>query len=375
MLVEVAHRLRAVVRGSETVARVGGDEFVVVIEAPRAGPGRSGTPRQVAEQLADRIREELSEPVRYGPTAHSVSVSIGMIAAVPGRAAEDVLRDADIAMYRAKERGRNRVEVFDDLLRADLVERGRIEHLLRSALAGTGAAALSVDYQPVHDLDTGAVVGFEALARLCDARGGSVDPAVFVEVAESTGLITALGAAVLDAALAALVRRRARFPRERAWMSVNLSARQVQHGDIATTIGRALDQHGLRPGDLTLELTESVLLAAGSSAIRQLAELHESGVGIAIDDFGTGYASLSYLVALPVTVVKIDRSFTAGMASDPASATIVAAIARLSEELGLGCVVEGIESRRQLDALPAGLLGQGFLLGRPGPEPCSDWTR
>jgi diguanylate cyclase (GGDEF)-like protein len=376
LLVQVARRLLRVVRGSDTVARVGGDEFVVVIEPPAAGPGHPDAPRETGVELAERIRAELAEPFRHAGSGYCVSVSIGMTVASRGRAAEEVLRDADLAMYRAKERGRDRVEEFDDLLRADLVERGRVENVLRSALAartgapGAGGAALSVAYQPVYDLDTGVLAGFEALARLSDAHGHPVEPGVFVEVAEDAGLISALGAAVLDDALAALVRRRDRFPGERpVWMSVNLSARQVQQSDMAATIEKALDAHALQPSDLTLELTESVLLAAGSSALHQLTELNEAGVGVAIDDFGTGYASLAYLVTLPVTVVKIDRSFTAGMATDPTSAAIVRAVARLAAELGLRCVVEGIEARSQLDGLPPGILGQGYLLGRPAPDP------
>jgi diguanylate cyclase (GGDEF)-like protein len=378
VLVEVASRLRRVVRGPDTVARVGGDEFVVVVEPRPGGPGGSAGPREDAVELAERIRAELSEPYRHAGTNYCISVSIGMTVAARGRSAEEVLRDADLAMYRAKERGRNRVEEFDDVLRADLVERGRVEQVLRSALAlragppqpDAAGARLSVAYQPVYDLDTGELVGFEALARLHDAHGHPVEPGVFVQVAEDAGLITAMGGAVLDDALAALVRRRARFPGERpVWMSVNLSVRQVQHSDMAATIRKALGEHGLQPSDLTVELTESVLLAAGSSALHQLTELGVTGVGVAIDDFGTGYASLTYLLTLPVTAVKIDRSFTAGMATDAASVTIVRAVARLATELGLRCVVEGIESSGQLAALPPGLLGQGYLLGRPAPDP------
>ena len=218
------------------------------------------------------------------------------------------------------------------------------------------------------------MVGFEALARLTDALGNQIPPDTFIPIAEETGLIAKLGEAVLNAALDGLSLWRKRHPDARpAVVHVNLSARQAQQADMPAVVRNALVRHGLEPADLILELTESILLQAGSSAIRQLTELHRAGVGIAIDDFGTGYASLRYLAILPISVVKVDRTFTAAMLTDTTSATIVRAIAALSAEMGLSCIVEGIESTEQLAALPAGMHGQGYLLGRPAAVPSNDW--
>ena len=325
--------------------------------------------------LAGRIRDEMARPIVHAGSSYIISASIGMTFAIAGRHAEDVLRDADIAMYRAKGRGKNRVEVFDDLLRADLLERSRVESVLRAALEpGEGSPTLSVAYQPVHDLADGRLAGFEALARLNDDRGTPIRPDTFIAVAEDTGLIGALGEAVLEAALGALATWRRQHPHLRdVNIAVNLSARQIERSDMYKIVHEGLARHGLEPADLMIEITESVLLDAGSSTMRQVGELRASGVGIAIDDFGTGYASLRYLMNLPITTVKIDRSFTAGIPADATSATIVRTVAALAAELGLECVVEGIETRQQLESLPAGVLGQGYLLGRPAARLYQSW--
>ena len=268
------------------------------------------------------------------------------------------------------------MEVFDESLGADVVERNRVEAVLRQALDPdhTGLPALTVAYQPVYDLADHSLVGFEALARLTDAAGSPIRPDSFIPIAEETGLITPLGEQVLDHALACLVGWRDDHPQDRpATMSVNLSARQAQHADMPRVVQSALARHGLAPADLILELTESVLLESGSSTLRQLTELRASGVGIAIDDFGTGYASLRYLATLPVSSVKVDRSFTATLTSNRTSATIVHAILTLAGDLGLACVVEGLETREQIAALPSAVLGQGFLLGRPTALPQDSW--
>jgi PAS domain S-box-containing protein len=389
VLTRVADRLENLIRKSDTVARVGGDEFVVILDP---SPVRSSTPgqpadgpdgvahhlflRQVASTVADRIRAELSRPIDIDGQRHAISVSVGMTFAAPRSSAQDVLRDADSALYRAKQRGKNRVEVFDETLGADVVERNRVERVLRQALdpERTGPSALTVAYQPVYDLADNALVGFEALARLRDDAGLPIRPDAFIPIAEETGLITPLGEQVLNEALACLVGWRADHPDARpATMAVNLSARQAQHANMPTVVHSALARHHLRASDLILELTESVLLESGSSTLRQLTELRESGVGIAIDDFGTGYASLRYLATLPVSSVKVDRSFTATLTSDRTSATIVHAIATLARDLGLDCVVEGLETQQQIEALPVAVLGQGYLLGRPTPLPQDTW--
>jgi predicted signal transduction protein with EAL and GGDEF domain len=398
ILVEVADRLRAVLRKGDSIARVGGDEFVIVLDPTQSGmqavpaqrrpdsghsepdtDQRVGLPaRQLAAMLAERVRVELARPIEHAGQSHVVSASVGMTFARRGAIADDIVRDADAAMYLAKQRGKDRVEVYDGTLHADLLERRRVEHALRSALAPGGPwhPHLGVAYQPVIDLSDGRLVSFEALARLTDSEGQPIPPDTFISVAEDTGLIAGLGEAVLNTAMDGLVRWRcAHSVLPAATMAVNFSARQAQHVDMATLVREALTRHGLQPADLTLELTESVLLEAGSSTLQQLTELHTSGVAISIDDFGTGYASLHYLTTLPVSSVKVDKSFTAGLLTDANSATIVRAVAALAAEMGLACIVEGIETEHQLTSLPAGTLGQGFLLGRPTTEPQDAWLR
>jgi predicted signal transduction protein with EAL and GGDEF domain/PAS domain-containing protein len=404
VLTEVADRLRGVLRRGDSIARVGGDEFVVVLDPSRIpwASSRSAAPaiplarssnghreheatdvdampdaRGIAGLLAERIRSELARPILHEGQEHVISASVGMTFARRGSLAEDIVRDADSAMYLAKRRGKDRVEIFDDVLHRDVLERGRVERALRSALAPGGRRHphLGVAYQPVIDLNSGGLVSFEALARLTDANGHPIAPDVFISVAEDTGLISGLGEAVLDTALAGLVRWRSTHSgTPAATMGVNFSARQAQQADMPGLVRAALARHGLQPSDLTLELTESVLLEAGSSTLRQITELHAAGVGIAIDDFGTGYASLHYLTTLPVSSVKVDKSFTAGLLTDATSGTIVRAVAALAADMGLGCTVEGIETEEQLTALPSGTLGQGYLLGRPTTEPHNDWS-
>ncbi|OZE92138.1 GGDEF-domain containing protein [Rhodococcus sp. 15-2388-1-1a] len=382
VLVEVARRLRSVLRANDSIARVGGDEFVLVVDALPAERGSGKLAGAgLAERVAERIRAVLAAPIVYQGSQYVVSASVGMVLVRKGASAQEVLRDADSAMYRAKQLGKDRIELFDDALRANALERAYIEQTLRGALdpEHRGAATLTVAYQPVYDLGSRALTSFEALARLRDDDGAGITPDRFIPVAEDTGLISELGERVLDDALGTLVRWRAAHPRGSGvgipvTMAVNLSARQAQHMDMAAVVGAALGRHGMAPEDLVLELTESVLLESGSSMLRQLGELRELGVGIAIDDFGTGFASLRYLATLPVSAVKIDRSFTATMTSDETSSSIVRAIINLARDLNLGCVVEGIETLAQLDALPSSVQGQGYLLGRPAEIPSNTWV-
>ncbi len=393
VLIATAERLQAILRPQDTVARVGGDEFVVLLEplqqgaaVARPGPADSSPalqdtadddPRRDAAVVATRIEQALREPVTVAGVQHVVTVSIGMTFARAGDDPDEALRDADSAMYRAKTRGKDRHEVFDTSLRADAVERGRVEQVLRAALHHLPAAAgprepqqdrarLGLAYQPIVDLASQRLVGVEALARLTDADGRPIGPDQFIPIAEETGLIAPLGQYVLDTACRDLAGWHARHPAQRHLrMSVNLSARQAGLTDLVQQVQDALTNAGLAAGCLTLELTESVLLAAGRSTTTALRALRDHGVHISIDDFGTGYASLRYLAELPVTGVKVDQSFTRGLPHDPTSTTIVNVISSLAEQLGLSCVVEGIETDEQLLALPPGVLGQGYLLGRP----------
>ena len=410
VLLTISKRLQGVLREGDTIARVGGDEFVIVLEPNRRTPGEAlrvdgripaprgamddvpDSIRQTALEVATRIKAVLEEPVRYKDTEHVVSASLGIAFAGPARdgvsvTADEVLRDADSAMYQAKLRGKDRHEIFESDHRLDLAARARVEQILRNALrgarssrhpAGSGlvpprepvadalAGSLSVAYQPILDLTSGELVGFEALSRLRDGTGELIAPDLFIAVAEDTGLIAPLGSLILDRACCQLAEWRLGYPElDGVGMAVNLSARQAQDADLSTEVFATLEEYDLRPDDLTLELTETVLLHAGASTISSLRRLHEAGIRIAIDDFGTGYSSLRYLATLPVNAVKVDKSFTAGLPHDTTSSTIVRAVVSLAADLGLACIVEGIETQEQIDALPPHVLGQGYYLGRP----------
>ncbi len=407
VLIETTRRMRAVLREQDTIARVGGDEFVVIVEPWKREPGDapqnrslSGTndgsvnkthvgpvgkvrhvepvdDRELAIQVAERLTVALRQPVRVDGVEHVVTASIGITyAGIAAVKADDVLRDADAAMYHAKHGGKDRYEVFEHGLRTALAERGRVEQLLRRAVAPAtvpapgGAPTLVAAYQPVVDAATGDLVGFEALARLTDGQGGIIPPDVFIPVAESNALIRPLGMLMLDMACAQLAMWRATVPgMAHVTMAVNVSALQAQHASLVDDVRVTLRAHGLTANDLVLELTESSLLEAGPSALTTLKTLRQYGVGITIDDFGTGYASLSYLVTLPVSAVKVDRSFTAGLPHDPTCRTIVRAVIGLAAELHLTCIVEGVETEAQRSALPTGVQLQGWLTGRPALEP------
>lgn len=393
VLIETARRLESVLRDGDTVARVGGDEFVLVIEPwnrPDVGgsaPGDRQSDRDLGPQIADRVTNALRRPVEYNGVEHVVSASIGVsygptvMSTVPTEVTADaVLQDADAAMYTAKQRGKDRFEVFEHGMRTDVVERGRVERVLRRALR-TGRVwphdparsphwvqpdRIWAVYQPIFSTRTGSLAGFEALARLADGAGTPIAPDLFIPIAEETGVIRALGAFMLDQAVGQLASWRSRW-REFAdvTMAVNVSALQVGHASLAQDVRRALTVHGLQPKDLVLELTETSLLQAGRSSITALEELRADGMGIDIDDFGVGYASLRYLATMPVSGVKIDRSFTAGLPEDTVSRKIVRAIAALAADLELECTVEGVETAAQQHALPGGVRLQGWHTGVP----------
>jgi EAL domain-containing protein (putative c-di-GMP-specific phosphodiesterase class I) len=291
-----------------------------------------------------------------------------------------VLQDADTAMYLAKGRGKDRFEVFQHGLHTDLAERRRVEHLLREALSpprlpggepsaggpDEKAPTLTAEYQPIFDDGSGALLGFEALARLTDEDGVDVRPETFIPIAEETGLIHLLGRTMLRLACGQLQAWRADIQgMERVTMAVNVSGIQAQRASLPGDVRGALDAHNLRPCDLVLELTETALLQVTQSTINALRTLRSEGVGIAIDDFGIGYSSVRYLATLPVSGVKIDRSLTSGLPHDPTCVKIVNAVTRLVADLELSCVIEGVETPGQRAALPAGVQVQGFLTGRP----------
>jgi diguanylate cyclase (GGDEF)-like protein/PAS domain S-box-containing protein len=364
VLQTVAQRLLGAVRPADLVARLGGDEFTVLLRG--VGADRA---LEAAQRIADAIRQPIELP--DGETI--ITGSIGVSIAAPGtppEMAEHLLRDADLAMYRAKETGRARVALFDETPAPNpRVSRVRVVTDLHRAIERD---ELRVFYQPLVDLRSGLVTGCEALVRWQHPERGLLPPSEFVEIAEDTGLILPIGQAVLEMACVQLGRwnaARAETGRSPLTMNVNLSARQLDDPALGQRVESTIFRTGV-PADLVwLEITESALMRETSTAISTLRELRRIGVHLAIDDFGTGYSSLAYLKRFPVEALKIDRSFTDGLGTDPEDTTIVDAVISLAHALGLEAVAEGLETHEQLAELRR--LGcdhaQGYLFGRPAP--------
>jgi diguanylate cyclase (GGDEF)-like protein/PAS domain S-box-containing protein len=361
LLQEVGRRFAASIRTSDTVARFGGDEFAILLEdADEREAVRSG----------DRLLAVLREPACIAGRELALGASIGLVTVSGGSATgEEMIRDADIAMYTAKEGGRGRQEVFHHEMARELGELLGIEHELRLALE---RGELGVHYQPMVDLAGAGVVGIEALLRWRSPTRGNVPPARFIPIAERTGLIVDLGEFVLREACAQAATWRRELSLAKPLVTwVNVSAKQLAAGFNATVVG-ILEATGLPAGCLGLEITESAIVESGISGDRARAELevlHGLGVRIAIDDFGTGFSSLGQLRQFPIDVIKLDRSFVQGAESDSKDATITSNLISLAHALDVVAVAEGIESNAQLDALR--LFGcdhaQGFLFAYPGP--------
>ena len=355
LLIEVARRLNQVVRDSDTVARLGGDEFVVVINIED---------KEESVLAADRFRKEIAAPIMLGSESMVVTTSIGIAVSDGSDEPADLLRDADTALYRAKETGRDRADEFDDQLRTRAVNRLDMERRLRAALDPDGPGAILVHYQPIIELASGRVIGAEALVRLRDDDGQVRRPSEFVDVAEETGLISQLGRSVLGSAARQLTLWDARG-QSPLTISVNVSPRQLADPRFASLVAADLIAIGLEPERMTLELTESALIDANPVTEKVLAELTELGVCIGLDDFGTGFSSLAYLKRFPITFVKIDQSFVDGLGTEDDDTAIVRAIIALAHSLGLLVTAEGVETATQLRLLQQ--LGcdraQGNLLG------------
>ena len=358
VLRSVAHRLEKGVRAGDTVARVGGDEFVILC--------RQLPSERHAYDTAERLLPMLANPVNAAGAEAVITASVGIaIAAESGSDPDELIRDADAAMYHAKARGKNRYEVFDETLRARTLDRIAVENSIRRALREGG---FRLDYQPIVDLTTGSLVGVESLLRLDDPDRGRLEPDAFMQVAEDTGLIVPIGAWVLSTAcgqVAEWQQTGAVSPSLKT--AVNLSIRQVASPDLVDTVVSALADSGLDPKCLALELTETVLIEADAASLRQLEEIRDLGVQLGIDDFGTGYSSLTYLKRLPVSFIKIDRSFVADMVHQSSDREIVTSVIGLGKSLGLRTIAEGVENVQQLRALVE--LGcdqaQGYYFGRP----------
>jgi diguanylate cyclase (GGDEF)-like protein len=369
LLKEVAARLVAcsrsgdsLARGSEDngaeVSRLGGDEFTVIL------PDISDP--QDAVRVARRLLDSFKQPLRLGSQEVFVTTSVGVaIYPFDGTDTEELLKSADVAMYHAKEQGRNTYQLYSASMNAEAMARMQLEGQLRKAVE---AGEFKIWYQPIVDLKTLKPMGAEALVRWAHPERGLVSPGEFITLCEECGLIVPLGEWIL----------RTVCTQARAWedaglgpvrMSVNLSARQLRHDGIVDTVRTILKETGLKPRYLTLELTESMLMEPAGVVGRTIRELADLGVSLAIDDFGTGYSSLSYLKNFPVSTLKIDRSFINNITSDPGDAAITTAIIALAGAMGLDVVAEGVETAAQSDLLRAKGChrGQGYFYGKPLP--------
>jgi diguanylate cyclase (GGDEF)-like protein/PAS domain S-box-containing protein len=343
ILLKMAERLLHHIRPSDTLARLGGDEFVIVAE--------NMVDERAASELAKRIIEAGREPFRVGMEEFVCTLSVGVASTADSqRAAEDLLREADLALYRAKDRGRDRAEVFDEELQTKAVGRLVVERMLRRALDEGG---LVIEYQPIVDLCTGALVGSEALVRMRDPNtSGLLQPDSFLDVAEETGLLIAMDERVLADAIKQVSGWRARLAdTQYTEVAINVTARHLADVGFQRSVVDQLAAYEVSPCFLQLEVTERVLMEASNSAITGLRGLRDAGVQVGLDDFGTGYSSLAYLRQFPLDFVKIDKSFIDEVDRDPGSLAIVAAIISLAHALELNVVAEGVETATQLRIL------------------------
>ncbi|MEI8055904.1 MAG: EAL domain-containing protein [Actinomycetes bacterium] len=360
VLISVSRRLVRACRASDSVTRFGGDEFVLVVEDVDSLDN--------VRRVAQRVLDSMASPVVVDGTELFFGVSVGVAVAagdVPAaQQVEGLLRDADTAMYRAKEAGRNTFVLFDPDMRERVASRLALTTALRHAV---NRGELRLLYQPQFDCDSDRVVGAEALVRWHQADHGVVSPSEFIEAAEESGVIVEIGAWVLDEACRQAAEWQQKAPNDFI-VNVNLSPRQLADPNVVSLVRHTLARHGLDPSRLGLEITESALMDDPEASARTLEELHEIGVRISVDDFGTGYSSLAYLQRFPVDVLKIDRFFISRIPHDDKTAALVRGIVGLADSLGLTTVAEGVETEDQRVAVAE--LGcrvyQGFLRARPG---------
>jgi diguanylate cyclase (GGDEF)-like protein/PAS domain S-box-containing protein len=357
LLVVVAQRLRSALREGDTAARLGGDEFAILLEdADEEAPTR----------VAERILAALRQPATVQHRELSTRASIGVaLRASPKQTAEELLRNADIAMYTAKAKGKARFEVFEPGMQEAAINRLELRGDLEAALE---QSQFTLAYQPIVSLRTGDLYGFEALVRWNHPRRGVLLPAEFIPLAEETGVISQLGRWVLEEATRQAGRWQSDYPGARSLgVAVNVSARQFDEPELVSWVAEALRSSRLPPHLLTLEITESVLVQDTEAAIATLRELKGLGVRLAIDDFGTGYSSLSYLHRFPIDTLKIDRSFVTTVGRRREEAALVRSIINLSQTLEIETVAEGVEEATQLGRLKAlgADLAQGYYFAKP----------
>ena len=352
LLIAIARRLDCSRRAGDTVARLGGDEFAILVDGVN-DPAASGP-------VADRVQRELSQPFEVNGQEVFTSASIGIaLGGVPGQKPEDLLRDADTAMYRAKVQGSAQHAVFDITMHDHAVAVLQLETDLRRAI---DRGELRVKYQPIVALQSARIVGFEALVRWQHRQRGLVPPKEFIPMAEETGVISALGRWVLLEACRQVRALQQLYPRAPGLsLAVNISGRQILQPDLVEQIGDILDATGFDPHLLRLELTETVLVQNEAAAARCLNRLRQLGLKLAIDDFGTGYSSLSYLHRMPIDILKIDASFVQTMGVDDKNRRIVETLLALGKNLGVEVIAEGVETQAQAQALQR--LGCGLVQG------------
>lgn len=355
LLRRVSARIQRTLRPGDLAARLGGDEFAILLER---------TDRRVGREVAERILRAVGRPVLMRDVQIAVGASIGLAEGMPGQSdADDVLRDADVAMYVAKGTGRSRVVGFEKGMHEAILDRVALESDLRSAI---DRKELSVSFQPILELATGRVSGAEALLRWTSEQRGAVSPVDFITIAEETGLILPIGQWVLERACVELRRWQERMEDPDLSVNVNLSVRQLKDPHIVQIVEDALATSGVDGRSLVLEITESCMLNESEATVDVLHRLRALGVRIAIDDFGTGYSSLSYLSRLPVDSIKIDRSFVEGIGG-AGGPSLARAIVHIGQSLSLKVVAEGIERPEQMDELVrlGCSHGQGFAIAEP----------
>jgi diguanylate cyclase (GGDEF)-like protein len=358
LLRAVARRLEACLRPEDTVARLSGDEFAILLE--------SITEASDAGRVAERIEEALSFPINLAGSEVLTSASMGIVtSSMAHDQPEQLLRSADMAMYRAKAAGRARYEMFDRTMHTDALARLQLETDLRRAVE---LGEFRLHYQPLVSLKTGRVTGLEALVRWEHPSRGLVHPGDFIPIAEETGLIVPMGRWVLDEACRQLKEWHQKHPRsEPLTIGVNLSAKQFSQPDIVDQIGLAISSSGISPYSLRIEITEAAIIDKGTSSANVLQKIRDLGVQIYLDDFGTGYSSLSYLHGLPIDAIKIDRAFVSNMDTDDKNLRLVRTILTLAEIVGVRAEAEGISTAEQLRELRSLNCeqGQGYLFSAP----------
>jgi diguanylate cyclase (GGDEF)-like protein len=355
LLVAVATRLSSTLRGADTIGRMGGDEFVVLIDG--------SDPMVAPELVAERLLEVMQQPFELEGSSTSLHANTSIGIAVGDRATGgELLRDADIALYKAKAEGKNRYEFFHPKMQSEVGRRIRLEFDLRSALA---TDQFSLVYLPIYNLDDLSVVGVEALLRWVHPAEGVLGPDEFIPILEQTGQIREIGVWVLREACKQMAAWHSRG--DTLNLSVNISGRQLEDDRVVEHIRHALQTSGLAPSALIIEVAEGTLMRHAEMAVTRIQAIKDLGVSVAVDDFGTGYASLAYLQQFPIDCIKIDKMFTSAIAASPQSLALVRTLVQLGKDLGLKTLAEGVQTMGEMDALRADQVdeAQGYLFARP----------